>query len=364
MMLFIKFLISFAFTFIRLVCSGQDGMKRMAAENLALRQQLIVLARHKQRSPSMNSSDRFILGTLMGMMNPKRLTKIAIAIKPATFLKFQQALIKKKYHLLFSNQSPKKPGPKGPSQAVIDAVLSMKKLNPSFGCPRIAMQINHSFGVNIDKDVVRRILNTYYTPNDNPDGPSWLTFIGHMKDSLWSVDLFKCESILLKTHWVMVVMDQFTRRIIAFAVHTGKLDGVAICYMFNKITASKSLPKYLSSDNDPLFLFKQSQANLRIMNIEEIKTVHYVPVSHPFIERLIGSIRREYLDRLFFWNSSDLKNKLQDYINYYNRVRCHLSLIGKTPQQTANKHKNNIIHFNAYRWKSHCRGLFNLPIAA
>ena len=89
-----------------------------------------------------------------------------------------------------------------------------------------------------------------------------------------------------------------------------------------------------------------------------------MPVSHPFIERLIGSIRREYLDRLFFWNSSDLKNKLQDYMNYYNRVRCHLSLIGKTPQQTANKHKNNIIHFNAYRWKSHCRGLFNLPIAA
>ena len=46
--------------------------------------------------------------------------------------------------------------------------------------------------------------------------PSWLTFLGQMKDSLWSLDLFRCESILLQTHWVLVVMDQFTRRIIGF----------------------------------------------------------------------------------------------------------------------------------------------------
>jgi hypothetical protein len=50
-----------------------------------------------------------------------------------------------------------------------------------------------------------------------------LTFIGHTKDSLWSVDLFRCESIALKMHWVLVVMDQSTRRIIGFAVHAGKL---------------------------------------------------------------------------------------------------------------------------------------------
>ena len=52
-------------------------------------------------------------------------------------------------------------------------------------------------------------------------GPSWLTFIGHTKDSLWSVDLFRCEAITLKLHWVLVVMDQSTRRIIGFAVHAG-----------------------------------------------------------------------------------------------------------------------------------------------
>jgi transposase InsO family protein len=60
-----------------------------------------------------------------------------------------------------------------------------------------------------------------------------------MKDSLWSIDLFRCESILLKTHWVLVVMDQFSRRIIGFGVHVGDVDGVALCRMFNSAISTK-----------------------------------------------------------------------------------------------------------------------------
>ena len=162
------------------------------------------------------------------MINAKRLSRIAIALKPATLLKFHKALVKRKYHLLFSNKSPRKPGPKGPCQAIIDAIVEMKRRNPSYGQRRIAMQISIAFGVEIDKDVVRRVLNKHYKNNPNDNGPSWLTFIGHMKDSLWSVDMFCCESIHLKTHWVMVVMDQFSRRIIGFAVHAG--DCVALLF--------------------------------------------------------------------------------------------------------------------------------------
>ena len=79
----------------------------------------------------------------------------------------------------------------------------MKRRNPTFGCLRIAQQISHTFGVEIDKDVVRRVLAKHYDPdNSRFNGPSWLTFIGHAKDSLWSVDLFRVESILLRSHWV------------------------------------------------------------------------------------------------------------------------------------------------------------------
>ncbi len=70
-----------------------------------------------------------------------------------------------------------------------------KRWNPRYGCPRIAQQLSKAFGIEIDKDVVRRVLAKYYGPRPGGGGPSWLAFIGHAKDSLWSVDLFRCESI-------------------------------------------------------------------------------------------------------------------------------------------------------------------------
>ena len=87
------------------------------------------------------------------------------------------------------------------------AIVEMKQRNPRFGCPRIAQQINKAFGTNIDKDVVRRVLAAHYRPGPGDDGPSWLTFLGHTKDSLWSIDLFRCESILLNSHWVLMVCE-------------------------------------------------------------------------------------------------------------------------------------------------------------
>src|SRR5207244_7427624 len=126
-----------------------------------------------------------------------------------------------------------------------------------------------------------------------------------------SVDLFRCESLILRAHWVMVVMDQFTRRIIGFAVRAGALDGAAICRMFNHaIAGALTLPRHLSSDRDPLFEFHRCKANLRILDVTEIKTVPEVPLSHPFIERLVGTIRRELLDQIPLWSAGDLERKL------------------------------------------------------
>jgi len=287
-----------------------------------------------------------------------------VIIKPATLLKFHKALVNRKYSLLFSNKSGKKPGPKGPEQSIIDLIIEMKQRNPSYGYRRIAMQISNAFGIPIDKDIVRRVLSKHYINTPYDTGPSWLTFIGHMKDSLWSIDLFRCESIHLKTHWIMVVMDQYTRRIIGFATHKGSVTGVDLCCMFNKIITMKLLPKYLSSDNDPLFLFYRWKANLRILDIEEIKSVPYVPTSHPFVERLIGTVRREILDKTLYWNAYDLQNKLELFQKYYNKERCHYGIDGVMPLKKADEQLSTVISINHYRWKKHCQGLFQLPMAA
>jgi putative transposase len=96
-------------------------------------------------------------------------------------------------------------------------------------------------------------------------------------------------------------MDQFTRRIVGFGIPAGDVDGIALCRMFNTAFSSRGSPKYLSSDNNPLFLYHQWQANLRIPGAHEIKTVPYTPLSHPFVEGLIGTIRREFLDHFTAW---------------------------------------------------------------
>jgi len=344
---------------------GPGGAKAIVADSLLMKQQLLIIYRSRRRAPNLTGVDRLLLGFWSLFLSPHHIQRAAVILRPSTLLNFHDMLKKRKYRLLYTARRKGKSGPKGPSQALIDAIVEMKRRNSRFGCPRIAQEINKAFGLNIDKDVVRRVLEKHYrTGPDSGHGPSWLTFIGHLKDSLWSIDMFRCESILLRTHWVLVVMDQFSRRVIGFGVHAGDVDGVALCRMFNTAISTKGVPKYLSSDNDPLFQYHQWQANLRILGVDEIKTVPYTPRSHPFIERLIGTIRREYLDHVFFWNAVDLEQKLTDFQVYYNHHRTHNSLSGDTPAETAGCTGKMHIKLDKFRWQTHCQGLYQLPAAA
>jgi transposase InsO family protein len=343
---------------------GPGGSRAVVADSLLMKQQLLVIKRSRRRAPNLTVHDRFLLGFWSLFLSSRRIQRAAVIIRPSTLLRFHDLLKKHKYRLLYSSYRKRKPGPKGPSPEIIEAIVELKRRNPLFGYPRIAHQMNKAFGVNIDKDVVRRIPVAHYQPGPDGGGPSWLTLLGHTKDSLWSMDLFRCESLLLKSHWVLVIMDQFTRRVIGFGVHAGDVDGIALCRMFNTAIATKGVPHYLSADNDPSFLYYRWQANLRILEIEEIKSIPYTPISHPFVERLIGTIRREYLDRIFFWNAHDLERKLGAFRQYYNRNRVHQSLNGNAPAVVSGKSQTQCADLSNYSWISHCNGLFQIPIAA
>ena len=342
--------------------AGPGGLRSVVAESALVRHQLLVLNRGRKRAPNLRAADRIIAGLCTLFMRPARVLRSAIVLKPSTLLHLHSVLRKRKYRLLFSPERRHRPGPKGPKKDLIEAVVAMKRRNPRWGCPRIAQQIALAFGVEIDKDVVRRILSLHCRPESDSGGPSWLTFLGQTKDSLWSCDLFRCESATLRTHWVLVVMDQFTRRIIGFGVHGGIVDGVALCGMFQRAIRGQSLPEYLSSDHDPLYRFHQWQANLRVLEVAEIKTIPYLPLSHPFVERLIGTIRREYLDRTLFWTTADLETKLFDLQDYYNGYRTHAGLDGRVPESAIKGPAS--ISLNSYRWRTHCRGLYQTPMAA
>jgi len=153
------------------------GLRSVIAESVLIKHQLLIVNRSRRRAPNLRVWDRLIAGLCSLWIRPHRLLRSAIAFKPSTLLNFHRTLVQRKYRFLFSPKRRTKPGPKGPDQPLIRAVVQMKQHNPRWGCPRIAEQINLAFGTCINKDVVRRILATHYHPSGDGTGPSWLTFI-------------------------------------------------------------------------------------------------------------------------------------------------------------------------------------------
>jgi putative transposase len=150
--------------------AGPGGTRAVVAESLLVKHQLLILNRSRKRSPNLPSADRVVAGLCALLIRPNRLIRSAIVFKPSTLLNLHRALIQRKYRRLFSSIRRARPGPKGPSQEVIAAVLDMKQQNPSWGCPRIAQQIALAFGICIDRDVVRRILAARYEPTSGSAG--------------------------------------------------------------------------------------------------------------------------------------------------------------------------------------------------
>ena len=160
---FLVLVVHFIVTVFRLAKPG--GPRSVLAESVLVRHQLLILNRGRKRAPNLHAADRFIAGVCTLFIRRARLLRSAIVLKPSTLLHLHQLLIKRKYRLLFSRKRGRRPGPKGPARELVDAVLEMKRRNPSWGCPRIAQQIALAFGVEIDKDVVRRILSVHYRPD-------------------------------------------------------------------------------------------------------------------------------------------------------------------------------------------------------
>ena len=127
--------------------AGPGGARAVVAESVLVKHQLLILHRSRKRSPNLRPADRVVAGLCALLIRPGRLIRSAIVLSPSTFLRLHQALQKRKYRLLFSPKVRKKPGPKGPTQEVMAAVVDMKRRNPTWGCPRIAQQIGLAFAI-------------------------------------------------------------------------------------------------------------------------------------------------------------------------------------------------------------------------
>ena len=155
---------------------GPGGLRSVVAETLLVKHQLLILSRSRERAPNLRPIDRVIAGVCAGLMRPARLLRSAIVLKPSTIMAFHRALVTRKYQLLFTPKRCGRPGPKGPTPELIAAIVEMKRRNPRFGYQRIAQQLSFIFGLDIDKDVVRRALAKHYRPDPSGGGLSVANF--------------------------------------------------------------------------------------------------------------------------------------------------------------------------------------------
>jgi hypothetical protein len=115
-------------TIIRIMAPG--GARAIVAESLLLKHHLLILNRSRKKAPKLRALDRILLGLSPMLVSPQRMPKVAVAVRPATLLRFHRALVRRKYQWLFSLKNQHRPGPKGPSKELIAAVLEIKRLNP------------------------------------------------------------------------------------------------------------------------------------------------------------------------------------------------------------------------------------------
>lgn len=331
---------------------------------MILRQQVVVLNRLNKKRVTFSAKELLTLSFWSTMSNDQRIFKRAsIIFSPITLLKLHKNFANNKHKKLYGSKN-KKRGPKGKSIDLVKLVIDIKKNNPEYGIEKIEGLLKQR-GHLISDTTIFRILKRHGLIGDNDkQGPSWLSFLGSSFNGVWSVDMFKVESAFLNTYIVMTAVDVYSRKIIGFSVKRFPIDGGDVCQMFQEICRNKLLPKRISTDNDPLFLYRQWGANLRIAEIDEVKSVPYAPLSHPFVERVIGTMRREFLDRILFLGKRDLEVKLRDFEKYYNEGRVHSGINFLTPLEKIRENDPQNIDLNDICWKPYCNGMFKVPIAA
>ena len=274
--------------------AGPGGAKTIIAESVLLKHQLLIARRSIGKTLRLTTLDRFLCGFLVLFMHPRRIRKAAVVLKPATLTKFRRALQSRNYHRLFSSRKNAKPGPKGPSDDLVRVIVELKRRNARFGCPRIAQQINKAFGLNIDKDVVRRVLSKHYRPEHYDGGPSWVTFFRHMAESLWSISLFQRRSILPRILTSLIAIGQCTQRIIGYGVAGCHSDQTVFCSLLAAGIPVIETSKLLSPAHNPPFRHRRRRK--KCLGADRTQRLAIFPRAPPIMPRWIRTRRRYHRD--------------------------------------------------------------------
>ena len=293
------------------------GRLTLAAENLALRQQLAILQRTLPR-PKLQRRDRRFWVWLSRLWANWR--SVLVIVKPETVIRWHRW----GFRYYWRWKSRKRGGRPKTAQEVIDLIRRMAGENATWGAPRIQSELKL-----IGHDVAESTVAKYLDRPRKPPSQTWETFLKNHVGCLASIDFFVVPTVTFKLLYCFVVLCNDRRRVVHFNVTEHPTAAWAAQQMCEAFPFDQA-PRYLIRDRDGIYgeVFRQRLLNL---GIKEVVIAPRSPWQNPYVERLIGSIRRECLDHVIVLNEKHLRRILKSYFRYYHESRCHLSLERNAP---------------------------------
>jgi len=282
-------------------------------ENAALRHQIDVLQRNSGR-PSLRWRDRAFWDVLSCIWPDWR--KTLYIVQPETVVRWHRKGFRFYWRWKSRYQWPGRPKV---SRDVQELIRQMSQANPLWGAPRI-----HGELLKLGIDVSQATVSKYMIKPEHRPSQSWQTFLTNHARDMVSIDFFTVPTATFRVLYVFLVLDNARRKILHFNVTdspTAKWTGQQIAEAFPWDTA----PRYLIRDRDGIYGFDFTR-RVSSLGIEQIVTAPRSPWQNPYVERVIGSIRRECLDHVIAFDEQHLRRVLREYVDYYHRSRTHLGL--------------------------------------
>ncbi len=302
------------FLFLRVFITNRSTI---AAENLVLRHQLGVLQRSVKR-PRLRQRDRIFRVWLSRLWAEWRSSLIIVT--PETVIRWHRD----GFRLYWQWKSRKKPGRPKIDAEIRGLIRRMSRENVTWGSPRIQSELA-LLGYTVDQSTVAK----YMYRHRKPPSQTWRTFLENHMGDIAAVDFFVVPTLRFRLLYCFVVLRHDRRRVVHFNVSahpTARWTGQQIVEAFPYDEA----PRFLLRDRDGIYGV-DFRERIMHMGIEEVVTAPRSPWQNPYVERLIGSIRRECIDHVIVLNETHLRRVLTSYFAYYHESRAHLSLERNAP---------------------------------
>ena len=303
--------------FVRLLLSGHQAV---AIENAALRLQLAAF-RRKRKQPVLTWFDRLFWVGLSGVWRNWRCP--LLYVQADTVVRWQRERFRKFWARL-SRVNRRHRGRRATAVEVRRLIEGMVESNPLWRAPRLHGELK-MLGIEISERTVSRILRKL----PRPPSQTWKTFLRNHIGQMVSIDFFTVPTVTMRVLFVFLVLEHRRRQVLHFNVTehpTADWTSQQIVEAF----ADRDAPRYLIRDRDSIY---GSEVRLRIasLGIEEVLAAPRSPWQNPYVERLIGSIRRDCLNHFVILNARHLKRILASYFVYYHGSRTHLGLDKQCP---------------------------------